>query len=240
MSLVWQNEDKEETAQWLASPATCKAILESLLGKVSSLKGQACIIHNMTMYEGTWEKAGRHCVFMFKLLCITVDQLQVVLDMMVELNDACYLASYSETTNNAIFSFATTQVKDKLLEAMLITLCWSLFHMLKLGYWILYSLVIFMRCASSQPGRTGRQHVDSCQRLLQSLLLMQTYRSWPIPRCHNSRFAPWRQQVICSYQMQHGRSGWMIQCGAAWWFLCWHCLFDIWYCNFPWFPKSKH
>ncbi|CAK9089330.1 unnamed protein product, partial [Durusdinium trenchii] len=46
---------------------------------------------------------------------------EVVLDMMVELNDACYLASYSETTNNAIFSFATTQVKDKLLEVCFIS-----------------------------------------------------------------------------------------------------------------------
>lgn len=62
MFLVQKNttpaKDKQETAQWIASPSTLKAILEASLAKVSSLKGQACIIHHKTMYEGTFEKAG--------------------------------------------------------------------------------------------------------------------------------------------------------------------------------------
>ena len=51
-------KDKQETAQWFASPSTIKAILEASLAKVSTFKGQACIIHHKTMYDGTFEKAG--------------------------------------------------------------------------------------------------------------------------------------------------------------------------------------
>lgn len=51
-------QDKQETAQWLASPSTIRAILEACLSRVSSLKGQTCIIHHKTMYEGNLEKVG--------------------------------------------------------------------------------------------------------------------------------------------------------------------------------------
>ena len=57
-------KDKQETAQWLASPSTIRAILEACLSKVSSLKGQSCIVHHRTMYEGNLEKVGiLVCVF---------------------------------------------------------------------------------------------------------------------------------------------------------------------------------
>ena len=90
------NKDKEETAQWLASPGTCKSILEACLSRVSSLKGQTILVHHLTMYDGTWEK--------------------VVCEMMHELADVCHMASYSETDSPAIFQFAVGGVKDKLLE----------------------------------------------------------------------------------------------------------------------------
>ena len=51
-------KDKQETAQWLASPSTIRAILEACLAKVSTLKGQSCIVHHRTMYEGNLEKVG--------------------------------------------------------------------------------------------------------------------------------------------------------------------------------------
>ena len=51
-------KDKQETAQWLASPSTIRAILEACLSRVSSLKGQSCIVHHRTMYEGNLEKVG--------------------------------------------------------------------------------------------------------------------------------------------------------------------------------------
>lgn len=42
--------------------------------------------------------------------------LQVLLDMMNELQQECYVAGFSETTSPAIFQYAVTGVKDKLLE----------------------------------------------------------------------------------------------------------------------------
>ena len=51
-------KDKQETAQWLASPRTILAILEACLAKVSTLKGQSSIVHHRTMYEGKLEKVG--------------------------------------------------------------------------------------------------------------------------------------------------------------------------------------
>lgn len=54
---IWA-KDKEETAQWFSSPATIKSMLEGCMGKVSSIKGQACIVHHKNMYEGNLEKAG--------------------------------------------------------------------------------------------------------------------------------------------------------------------------------------
>lgn len=41
---------------------------------------------------------------------------QVLLDMMNELQQECHIAGFSETTNNAIFQYALTGVKDKLVE----------------------------------------------------------------------------------------------------------------------------
>ena len=43
--------------------------------------------------------------------------LKVALDLMTEFQQDAFLACISETTNTAIFQYATTQVKDKLLEA---------------------------------------------------------------------------------------------------------------------------
>lgn len=95
--LAATSKDKEETAQWLSSPATCRAILEACLSKVSSLKGQACLVHHMSLYDGAWE--------------------QVVCEMMTELADSCHLALFSQTDNPTVFQYAATQVKDKLVEA---------------------------------------------------------------------------------------------------------------------------
>ncbi|CAK9045530.1 unnamed protein product [Durusdinium trenchii] len=49
--------DKEETAQWVAAPATLKSIIESCMSRVSSMKSQTCIIHHFTAYDGNLEKA---------------------------------------------------------------------------------------------------------------------------------------------------------------------------------------
>ena len=38
--------------------------------------------------------------------------------MMTDLSEQCYLAVLSETTNPAVFQYAVTQIKDKLLEAL--------------------------------------------------------------------------------------------------------------------------
>ena len=46
---------------------------------------------------------------------------QVLLDMMNELQQECHIAGFSETTNNAIFQYALTGVKDKLVEDQLIS-----------------------------------------------------------------------------------------------------------------------
>lgn len=53
-----RSEDKQEGAQWFASPQTLRTILETCLRKVSSLKGQALIVQHLTMYDGVFEKAG--------------------------------------------------------------------------------------------------------------------------------------------------------------------------------------
>lgn len=51
-------EDRQESAQWFASPSTLTIILETLVNRMSSLKGQALVIQSPTMYEGTLEKVG--------------------------------------------------------------------------------------------------------------------------------------------------------------------------------------
>ena len=51
-------KDKEETAQWVASPATLKAILEACMSRVSSLKRSCLVIHHKSMYEGTLERVS--------------------------------------------------------------------------------------------------------------------------------------------------------------------------------------
>ncbi|CAK9046137.1 unnamed protein product [Durusdinium trenchii] len=53
----WAKQDKEETAQWVAAPATLKSIIESCMSRVSSMKSQTCIIHHFTAYDGNLEKA---------------------------------------------------------------------------------------------------------------------------------------------------------------------------------------
>lgn len=45
--------------------------------------------------------------------------LQVLVDLMNELQQECHLAGFSETTSPAIFQYAVTGVKDKLLEDQL-------------------------------------------------------------------------------------------------------------------------
>ena len=50
-------EDKQEGAQWFASAATIRSILEACLSRVSTLKGQALLVQHMTMYDGVFEKA---------------------------------------------------------------------------------------------------------------------------------------------------------------------------------------
>ncbi|CAK9025766.1 unnamed protein product, partial [Durusdinium trenchii] len=88
--------DKEETAQWVASGACIRSILESTMSRVSSLKGQSLVLHHATPYEGTFEK--------------------VAYDLMVEHEETTHIACYSELQNPQVFSFVATQVKDRLLE----------------------------------------------------------------------------------------------------------------------------
>ena len=54
--------------------------------------------------------------FWFLFLEENVFLSQVLLDMMNELQQECHIAGFSETTNNAIFQYALTGVKDKLVE----------------------------------------------------------------------------------------------------------------------------
>ena len=89
-------KDKEETAQWVAAPATLKAILDGCLSRVSTLKGQALIVHHQSLYDAQFER--------------------VVLELQSELSDNCHVCLYAETENPTIFQYAVTQVKDKLLE----------------------------------------------------------------------------------------------------------------------------
>ena len=44
------------------------------------------------------------------------NSLQVVCELMVDLADQCHLSCFSETVNPEIFSYATLQVKDHLLQ----------------------------------------------------------------------------------------------------------------------------
>ncbi|CAK9111498.1 Uncharacterized protein SCF082_LOCUS51755 [Durusdinium trenchii] len=88
--------DRQETAQWFASPQTLRNIMESLLARVSSLKGQALVVQHLTQYDGVMEK--------------------VMIDLMNDLQGDCYIAMFSETSNSTIFQYALTGVKDKLLE----------------------------------------------------------------------------------------------------------------------------
>ncbi|CAK9073025.1 unnamed protein product, partial [Durusdinium trenchii] len=96
LSMVEINQDKEETAQWVAAPGTFKNVIEACLTKISTMKYQTCIVHNFACYDGVLEK--------------------VVLDLMLDLSDLAYMAFYSECTNPTVFEFAVTTVKDKLLE----------------------------------------------------------------------------------------------------------------------------
>ncbi|CAK9077334.1 unnamed protein product [Durusdinium trenchii] len=88
--------DKEDGAQWFSSPSTIKSILEACLCKVSSLKGHSLTVHHFSQYDGNLEK--------------------VVCDLMTELSSECHIGCFSETTNPLLFGYASTQVKDKLLE----------------------------------------------------------------------------------------------------------------------------
>ena len=115
-------KDKEETAQWFSNPATIRAMLEACMSKVSSIKGQTCIIHHKSMYDGILEKAGskkgKACgLYFFKNGIDMIIALKVVLDLMTEFQQDAFLACFSETVSPQIFQYATTQVKDKLLEA---------------------------------------------------------------------------------------------------------------------------
>lgn len=112
-------EDKEDGAQWFSSPSTIKSILEACLCKVSSLKGHSLTVHHFSQYDGNLEKAWV-CVcsayFYFCYFCLQ-QILQVVCDLMTELSSECHIGCFSETTNPLLFGYASTQVKDKLLEA---------------------------------------------------------------------------------------------------------------------------
>ncbi len=59
------DKDKQEAAQWFAAPQTLKNILEAVLARVSSLKGQVLAVQHLTMYDGVFEKARS-----FKCLCL--------------------------------------------------------------------------------------------------------------------------------------------------------------------------
>lgn len=93
-----------------------KAIVEALMGRVSTLKHSALVLHHKTMYEGALERATfmkYYCNFPFLVDSCAI---QVAADMMNEHQQELYLAVCSETENPATFSYAATQVKDKLLE----------------------------------------------------------------------------------------------------------------------------
>lgn len=72
-------EDKEETAQWVSAPGTIRSILEAAMGRVSSLKNHSCIVHNKTLYEGTFERvtflpmAEDGCIICFSSIFLVVD-----------------------------------------------------------------------------------------------------------------------------------------------------------------------
>lgn len=97
-------KDKQECAQWFASPQTIRNILEACLSRVSTLKGQALIVQHLTMYDGVVEK--------------------VLIDLMNDLQSDCYVAGFSETQNANIFQFALTGVKDKLIEDLRYWYCY--------------------------------------------------------------------------------------------------------------------
>ena len=41
---------------WVSAPGVIKSVIESLLGRVSTLKSQCCLIHHKTLYDGAFEK----------------------------------------------------------------------------------------------------------------------------------------------------------------------------------------
>ena len=115
-------KDKEETAQWVANPATIRSILESMLSRVSSLKRGALLVHHKTCYDGIFEKAWasksfqkQHIYLRFKYLRTTFPE--VLIDMMTEFQSDMHLACYSEMESPSIYTYATTGVKEKLLQA---------------------------------------------------------------------------------------------------------------------------
>ena len=97
----------------------------SKLSRVSSLKGQVLLIHHLTPYEGTFEKAQ-----MTKMNSLSTNKFinpEVALDFMLELQDMCHIACYSQCDNPTIFQYALMQVKDKLLEDCFLLHSWMFF-----------------------------------------------------------------------------------------------------------------
>ncbi|CAK8992499.1 Uncharacterized protein SCF082_LOCUS3131, partial [Durusdinium trenchii] len=85
-----------EVANWRLENKLSDMQMEGCLSRVSTLKGQLLVVQHQTMYDGVFEK--------------------VLVDLMNELQQECHLAGFSETTSPAIFQYAVTGVKDKLLE----------------------------------------------------------------------------------------------------------------------------
>ena len=112
------SQDKEETAQWISSPSTLSALVESCLSRVSTLKGQVLLVHHLSQYEGNLEKVWgtikKCCSFSWGWRFFHFPQ--VVLDWMQELGETCYVTCYSQTSNPAIFAYSLMQAKDKLLQ----------------------------------------------------------------------------------------------------------------------------
>ena len=68
--------------------------------------------------KGGVSKKGKACgLYFFKNGIDMIIALKVVLDLMTEFQQDAFLACFSETVSPQIFQYATTQVKDKLLEA---------------------------------------------------------------------------------------------------------------------------
>ena len=68
--------------------------------------------------KGGVSKKGKACgLYFLKNGIDMIIALKVVLDLMTEFQQDAFLACFSETVSPQIFQYATTQVKDKLLEA---------------------------------------------------------------------------------------------------------------------------